>query len=254
MKLTINRAIIGVALVGVIVCAVMITMHFIPDSRQFFTDADTIKQPSADASLRDILWQPPVKLPELINAETNIYEPRVSWDGLTLFFVRGKPGENSDIYYCTRTPDGWTDPQPLEGVNSEEDDLGPEPSADGQSLYFYSNREGTLGGHDIWVAHRGQDGWQTPINLGPMVNSEFNDYGPALTSDGKTLYYSSNRPLPDDAAKPDPDAWPATLREDLYHRTYDIYVTTITDAGPAKAELSCRSTRPPTKARPASVR
>ncbi|MCH7873580.1 MAG: PD40 domain-containing protein, partial [Planctomycetes bacterium] len=147
MKLTINRAIIGVALIGLIVCTVMITMHFIPDRRQFFTDADTIKQPRAEAPLRDILWQPPVKLPELINAETNVYEPRVSWDGLTLFFVRGKPGQNSDIYYCTRTPDGWTDPQPLEAVNSEEDDLGPEPSADGQSLYFYSNREGTLGGH-----------------------------------------------------------------------------------------------------------
>jgi hypothetical protein len=257
---SLERILITLAAIGVAVCAVLIAWNFIPDRRQFYTDAETIKQFKSEAAPRDILWQPPVRLPELINVDENVYEPRVSWDGLTLFFVRGKAGSNADIWFATRTPDGWTEPQPLDGVNSRYEDLGPEPSPDGRSLYFYSDRPGGLGGYDVWVAHRSKLGdraiggseadgdsaapgrrssgsgvWQAPINLGPMVNSEFNDYGPAITGDGGTLYFSSNRPLPEDARKPDPDAWPATLREDLYHRTYDLYLAKITDAGAARA-------------------
>jgi hypothetical protein len=207
-----------------------------PIRHEFFTDAVTIKQPIKRARVRDILWQPPRKLAEIINTGAEDFEPRLSWDGLTLFFVRGKAGDNSDIFFAERTPTGWTDPQPLEQVNSEYDDLGPEPTADGQRLYFYSNRPGSLGGYDIWVSQRGENGWRPAINLGPLVNSQYNDYGPAATREGKTLYFSSNRPLPADVATPDPEAWPATVREDLFRRTYDLYSAPILDSGLGKAE------------------
>ena len=109
----------------------------------FYTDADTIKTPAAEAPLRDILWQPARPLPwEIINTTDDDYEPRLSADGLTLFFVRGKAGQNADIYFSEAAGDGWTEPEPVVGVNSSFDDLGPEPSADGKSLYFYSDRPG----------------------------------------------------------------------------------------------------------------
>jgi hypothetical protein len=227
---------VGVFALAVAAVGAALVWHQLPERHRFYTDADTIRQSVESTTPRDILWQPPVKLSEVLNTTEQDYEPRLSWDGLTLYFVRGKAGENADILFAKRTPTGWTDARPVEEINTEYDDLGPEPAPDGCSLYFYSDRPGGAGGYDLWVAQRGASGWQTPINLGPAVNSEFNDYGPALTPDGKTLYFASNRPRPTDTDQPDPHAWPATVREDLFHRTYDLYCARLTDAGPSDAE------------------
>ncbi len=226
-----------------IVCAVIfftavgaaIVWQVSPESHSFYTDADSIREPVATTVTRDVLWQTPSALADIINAGGDDYEPRMSADGLTLYFVRGKAGRNADIYCSRRTYEGWTKPELLQEVNSDADDLGPEPSADGKSLYFYSDRMGGRGGYDLWVSRRGEDGWQEPTNLGPSVNSEYNDYGPALTPDGGLLYFSSNRPQPQDAVGPNPNAWSATLREDFHHRTYDLYSATITDRGVGEA-------------------
>ncbi|MCP4246122.1 MAG: hypothetical protein GY778_03650 [bacterium] len=203
---------------------------------RFYTDAETIRRPVADIDPRDVLWQPPVPLGEVVNTSAEDYEPHLSWDGLTLFFVRGKAGQNADIYSARRTPSGWTAPLPLATVNSDYDELGPEPSADGQALYFYSDRSGGLGGYDLWVARRRGEAWLEPANLGPAVNSEYNDYGPALTPGGRVLYFGSNRPQPGDERIPNPRAWPATVREEQFHRTYDLFASALTDRGPGQAQ------------------
>lgn len=226
---------IGATLVAVAGVGGLVWYH-LPLRKRVYTDADQIRQPVARETPRDILWQPPARLSDALNTGEQDYEPRLSWDGLTLYFVRGKAGENADLYASKRTPEGWTEPAPLVEINGQHDELGPEPSPDGRSLYFYSDRPGGHGGYDIWVAHRGAQGWQAPLNLGPAVNSEFNDYGPAVAPDGAVLYFSSNRPRPSDPRQPDPDAWPATVREDLFQRTYDLYRSRLTEAGPQPAE------------------
>ncbi len=223
------------ALVAVIVTIARVT----PITRRFYTDADAIREPARTAQTRDILWQPARSLSELVNTTADDYEPRLSADGLTLFFVRGKAGRDADIYTSVRRPDGWSEPAPLTDINSPFDDLGPQPTHDGESLYFYSDRPGGSGGYDIWVSHRGRDGFLPAINLGPAVNSEFNDYGPAITPDKSALYFASNRPEPQEVSRadvPDPDAWPATLREDLYQRDYDIYLSSMVDGEVSKAK------------------
>lgn len=219
---------LGIAALAALGAAVW---YMSPVRQAYYSDADTIREPADTARVRDILWQPPVRLADVLNTGADDYEPRVSWDGLTVYFVRGKAGENADIFTAQRTPQGWTDAAPLAALNSEHEDLGPQPTADGRSIYFYSDRPGGCGGYDLWVSHLGDSGWQAPVNLGPTVNSEFNDYGPAVAPAGDLLYFASNRPQPDDAAGPNPDAWPATVREDLYRRDYDLYVSAITDAG-----------------------
>ena len=211
-------------------------IRWIPITNLFYTDADTIREPVEGAAARDILWQPPTPLKDVINTQADDYEPKLSADGLTLYFVRGKAGGAADIYTSIRTPDGWTAPVEFDAVNTEFDELGPEPAPDGQALYFYSDRPGGSGGYDLWVAYRSAGKWQEPINLGPHVNSEFNDYGPALTPEADTLYFASNRPLAEDGQKPDPNAWAATLREDFPQRKYDLYTATITDGGFGNAE------------------
>jgi len=197
----------------------------------FYTDADTIRRPAREADPRDVLWRPAERLGATINSETDEYEPKLSADGTRLFFVRGKAGGDADIVVSTRTAEGWSEPRPIDAINSDADELGPEPSADGTRLYFYSNRDGGLGGYDLWVARRAGAGWQAPENLGGPVNTGFNEYGPALTPDGRTLYFSSNRPGPGAETAPDPEAWPATVREEMYRRDYDLYAVAITGRG-----------------------
>ena len=81
-------------------------------------------------------------------------------------------------------------------VNSASTDIEVSISKDGLSLYLASNRPGGFGGFDIWVSRRAgeNDPWGTPQNLGPGINTGFNDQAPALTSDGHSLYFFSNRP------------------------------------------------------------
>jgi len=205
----------------------------------YFTDGDTIRQPAGGAAVRNILWTPAEPLDGLLNTGDDDYEPRISADGRTMFFVRGKAGENADIWTATKTLDGWSEPVRFDAANSEHDELGPAPTRTGDAVYFYSDRPGGLGGYDLWVVSRGEDGWREPANLGPAVNSPFNDYGVAVSPDGATLYFASNRPPPTpegDEAQPDEDTWTATLREDLYANDYDLYSSAITGAGYAPAQ------------------
>ena len=65
-------------------------------------------------------------------------------------------------------------------------------SCDGQLLFFASNRKGGLGGTDIWVSERQEDGsWGDPKNLGRPINTEKDEEAPFITNDGKVLYFSS---------------------------------------------------------------
>ena len=73
-------------------------------------------------------------------------------------------------------------------------DGGPSVSADGLTLYFVSDRPGGSGGLDLWVATRIATGdpWQSPVNLGPIVNSEDGEAAPSISTDGLELYFDSS--------------------------------------------------------------
>jgi len=81
-------------------------------------------------------------------------------------------------------------------VNSSVRDGGPRIAAAGLTLYFQSHRPGGYGSQDVWVTTRPTEGdsWGEPVNLGPTVNSEHNEGGPEISSDGLTLYFHSDRP------------------------------------------------------------
>ena len=90
----------------------------------------------------------------------------------------------------------WSEPVNLGPVvNSRFIETGAELSPDELSLYFNSDRPGGLGGHDIWVSRRAcrDCPWETPVNLGPTINSPQTDGTPALSPDGHLLFFSSSR-------------------------------------------------------------
>jgi hypothetical protein len=69
-------------------------------------------------------------------------------------------------------------------------------SKDGLSLYFASNRAGGFGAWDIYVSQRNttDEPWGPPQNLGPTINTAFNESAPSLSIDGHRLYFDSDRP------------------------------------------------------------
>jgi flagellar motor protein MotB len=69
----------------------------------------------------------------------------------------------------------------------------PSITADGNVLYFSSNRTGGLGGKDIWYSKMKADGtWAIPVNMGKTINTEGNEMSPFIHFDGKTLYFASD--------------------------------------------------------------
>ncbi len=103
--------------------------------------------------------------------------------------------DNCDIYFSVFKNQKW---QPLiklpNTVNTEAFEGQPTIDATGNILYFSSNRPGGYGGYDIYkIERKHKDSlWSVPINLGPEINSEFDEKTPFIHGDGQTLYFSSN--------------------------------------------------------------
>jgi hypothetical protein len=117
--------------------------------------------------------------------------------GPVLYFSSGP-----DIYVSKRHGDGsFGPPEPVDELNSAATDIQPNVRRDGREVVFASNRPGTLGGQDIWVATRKgpNDSWSTPENLGGNVNTAAGETRPSLSWDGGTLYFGRAPGLPSTA-------------------------------------------------------
>ena len=81
-------------------------------------------------------------------------------------------------------------------LSSPLDDQRPNVRFDGLELTLQSNRQGSVGLSDIWVATRQTtlDDWSAPVNLGATVNHAQADQQAYISSDRETLLFASNRP------------------------------------------------------------
>lgn len=240
------RILVVLLALGTVAGAVVGVEYFRRHQSRIYTDGVSVAVRASVAPVRNILWRAPDHLHRLINTPIYEYEPGLTADGERLYFVRGRAGHNANIYYVNRIDDGWSEPFALDAVNTLADELGPCPSPDGSALYFYSDRRGGSGGFDIWVVRKGEDGWSEPENLGPGINTRAHEYGPAITPDGVSLYFASNRTAADETPPSvEPEAWTATSRDEIYAGDYDIYVASLIggDGSPAARvdELSSES-------------
>lgn len=96
------------------------------------------------------------------------------------------------LYKARKDGSKWADISPVPFNNKGYSTGNPSISKDGRTLYFSSNRPGSVGGSDIWkVAINGDGGFGEPENLGSRVNTEGNENFPFITDDNK-LYFSSD--------------------------------------------------------------
>jgi outer membrane protein OmpA-like peptidoglycan-associated protein len=138
-------------------------------------------------------WTAAKNIGTSLNTRFNNSNLTLSPTGNMLFVYKDGIGDG-DIFFSERQPDRtWSIPKPLVGtINSSFRESSASITKDESTIYFSSERPGGLGGTDIWSATKNSKGaWSIIKNLGPSVNTEFEDDAPFIDYDGKTLYFSS---------------------------------------------------------------
>jgi hypothetical protein len=121
----------------------------------------------------------------------------VTGDGQRLYFASDRPTDGSgvarpdwELWYVSRTPQGWSAPVHISGINTSANELFPTVTADG-SLYFNSDREGGYGAWDIYRARRQGAGFAAAENVGPGVTTDAWEFNPAVDPTGNVLLFGS---------------------------------------------------------------
>jgi outer membrane protein OmpA-like peptidoglycan-associated protein len=145
-------------------------------------------------------WSPPKNIGPSINTPGHDASVALSADGLELFLYRSSDARvgqllAGDLYQSENRDGVWKEPFKLQtGINSEYWEPHASISSDEKVLYFSSNRPGGYGGLDIYIVRRLPDGkWALPQNLGPSINTPFDEDAPFIHPDANnnTLYFSS---------------------------------------------------------------
>ncbi len=138
-------------------------------------------------------WTMPVNLTPQVKSDGDLYVSSLSADGQTLYMTKND-NFNSDIYVSYFNDSVWTEAVKLnKNINTKYWESLASESADGSTLYFSSSRTNGYGGLDIYKTNKNPETgeWDEPVNLGPVVNTHFNEDCPFLTQDGNRLYFSS---------------------------------------------------------------
>ena len=137
-------------------------------------------------------WGYPINLTPEFALDGNSYSTGLSYNGDEIFVYRSD-GYDGNVYTSKLIEGKWTKLQKLnENINTKYWESHASISPDGKTLYFTSNRKDGFGGLDIYKSERTSSGdWGPSVNLGNVINSEYNEDTPFITTDGKTLYFSS---------------------------------------------------------------
>ncbi len=146
---------------------------------------------------KDSSWSLGIPLTDINDPINNEGAQSISADGRFLVFTacnRRDGYGQCDLYYSEVRDGRWTKPTNIKApINTRAWDSQPSVSADGNTIYFSSNRDGVIGGNDIWVSSRDSNGkWQQPTNLGDKVNTKGDEQSPFIHPDGQTLYFMSD--------------------------------------------------------------
>ena len=144
-------------------------------------------------SSRDELgnWSRPEKMDGNINSPLDEASVGLSADGQELFIYKGRM-DGGEIYKSTRMGDQWGLPVKMgKEINSKFWEISASMSPDQRTIYFISDRKGSLGGRDVYISRKEGDEWSEPENLGNVINTKYDEESPYIHPDGKTLYFSS---------------------------------------------------------------
>lgn len=152
------------------------------------------------------------RFPKPINSDLNDGTATFTPDGMVMYFAvygKHKSTYGSEIYESRYNPikKAWGKPKKVEALCAYREmvldgrgksvkvpcgDTQPHLTRDGRYIFFVSDREGGQGKDDIWFARKQGNSWTPPQNLGPTINTPFNEKTPAIDSSMTFLFFSSN--------------------------------------------------------------
>ncbi|AUD05837.1 OmpA family protein [Spirosoma pollinicola] len=154
----------------------------------------------------------PKPLSSVLQTTPSQYFPVLTADEQTLVFTALKPEGDEDLMTSTFNGETWSPPVSLAStINTPENEGTASLSADGRTLVFTAcqGRKG-YGSCDLYVSRKTGNDWSSPENLGPTINTHFYESQPALSADGRQLYFVSDRP----GGKGRRDIWRSDLGAD----------------------------------------
>jgi Carboxypeptidase regulatory-like domain/WD40-like Beta Propeller Repeat len=155
------------------------------DDGQYFEDIYIAYKKS------DNTWTTPVSVSSNINTVGHEATVGLTADAQTLLIYKG--GNGGDIYFSTLDGENWTFPQAMgSDINTPQWETSACLTPDGNTLYFVSDREGGLGGRDIWRCVKLPNGkWSLAVNVGAPINTEYDEESPFIHPSGNVLFFSS---------------------------------------------------------------
>ena len=142
----------------------------------------------------DTIWSTATNMGPTVNSPSHDASIGLSPDGQELFIYKNDGKNQGDIYTSTLTGTVWSSPKALGStINGNSSwDRSASTTADENIIFFATNKSGGYGGHDIYMTRKLPNGEFGPaMNLGPKINTKYDEDCPFIHLDGKTLYFSS---------------------------------------------------------------
>ena len=152
---------------------------------------------SSDAFMCSVLdgkWDKAKNVGNMVNTNLDEQIVGINPDGSDLIVYIDHINEIEDLYISHKKTNGYSKLEKLsENVNNAKEFSGSIAyREDGPILFFVRQDKNSLGGNDIYTAKMLPTGqWGIPVNMGPKINTKYNEDFPWLSADGKTLYFSS---------------------------------------------------------------
>ena len=156
----------------------------------------------AEQAIRNPIPFAPVNMGAGINSAHQEYFPAITADGKTFLFTRrlgtigleGSFTEQEDFYISTFGKSGWNNAQPIQEINTIDNEGAASLSSDGQYLFFIGcdndlDVRQTNGSCDIFLSKKNGNSFNKPRNLDVPINTGSWESMPSFSSDGRTLYF-----------------------------------------------------------------
>jgi len=136
-------------------------------------------------------WTAPINISPDIQSDGEVFISCLSADGKLLFLSKND-NYNSDIYSSSFDGNNWSKAIKLnKNINTKYWESHGFISEKGDQFVFASDRPGGYGGLDLYVSNKVNGDWGPAVNLGPVINTQFNEDRPFLINNGKTVFFSS---------------------------------------------------------------
>lgn len=136
-------------------------------------------------------WGPPLNITPDLQIDGAVFISGLSADGRTLYLSKN---DNfvSNIYSSTYDGNKWSPATPLNSnINTRHWESHGFVTEDGNTIIFASDRPGGFGGLDLYISKKVNGNWGPAVNLGPEINTPFNEDRPFLINEGKTMFFCS---------------------------------------------------------------